>query len=66
MALTLTSIIEAALATGGVNYVDLVRIKLSPTDYLYWSSALVPVTVTGESWGYSPRIVSIDPLHCKA
>lgn len=62
MALTLTDLIEASLATGGVNYIDLVRIKINPTTFLYWSSANVPGSLTGESWDYSPRIVSMDPL----
>lgn len=62
MALLLTSLIEDALATGGINYIDLVRIKLDPKNFLYWSSAEIPGSFSGESWDYSARIVSMDPL----
>jgi len=62
MALTITAQIEAALATGSINYIDLVRIKLSRTEFLYWSSAAVPERLNAEGIVYDPRIVSMSPL----
>ena len=62
MALTITAEIETALATGGINYIDLVRIKLSRTEYLYWSSAPVTEILNAGGIVYDPRIVSMDPL----
>lgn len=62
----LTAAIEAALATGRINYIDLVRIKLRPGEFLYWSSRRVPEEFTGEGIVYEDRIKSISALTFKA
>ena len=64
MPATLTAAIEAALASDGINYIDLVRIEL-PNETLYWSSREVPEKFTGEGIVYESRIVFIGGLTFK-
>ncbi len=65
----ITSSIEAALAGDGINYIDLVRIKLYDSTHLptlFWSSRPVPESLSCDGTIYEARIKSIDPLTFKA
>ena len=62
----LTAAIEAALATGRINFIDLVWIML-PGETLHWSTCgTVPGELTGDGITYEARISSIGPLTFKA
>ena len=66
MSANLTAEIQAALDTGRINIIALMKIVFRPGETLNWSTALVPGHLTGEGIIYDDRIESIGPLTFKA
>lgn len=65
MPTTLTSLIQTALESDGINFIEIVRIKL-PDRYLWISTQEVPDGLADDGIVYEDRLKSIGPLTFKA